>query len=184
MAWRDEIRGTYRFARSLALPEALPRVVITSLALRSILKRCAQLVGCTSTNQECAEVAPREAENVTKRRVDAIFDAETSRPVSLERSLTAAKLKPKADIFWRPEFLDSDGSERQSLLAVSAVGKSFILPTRIEDPTSPYRKGKVAVARPLFGATCMRFSVLPANSTALTQPFGVFFLLTRQQQAA
>lgn len=148
----------------------------------------------TSTDQEYAEVILKEAEVATGQKVTAIFDAEASKTVGLERRLIAERSRPKADLFWNSEFLRSYRLDRQDVLAPTAVNRSFGIPAsvtaphaagigirgrviavhtalvkeadrpkRLEDLTDPRFKGKVAIARPLFGTTSTHFAALHAQ---------------------
>lgn len=170
-----------------------PRV-LTAAFLVGALAFChahAQPVVYTSTDQEYAEVILKEAEAAIGQKVVAIFDAEASKTVGLERRLVAEKVKPKADVFWNSEFLRTHRLDKQGLLAPTAIDKSFNLPAsvvtpnsvgfgirgrvlavhtasvpeadrpkRIEDLINPRWKGKVAIARPLFGTTSTHFAAL------------------------
>lgn len=154
----------------------------------------AQAVVYTSADQEYAEVILREVEAATGRPGVAIFDAEASKTVGLERRLVAEKSRPKADVFWNSEFLRTWRLDKQGVLAPTSVDKSFGLPasvvtphsvgfgirsrviavhtpsvpeaqrpTRLEDLANPRFKGKVAIARPLFGTTSTHFAALHAQ---------------------
>lgn len=154
----------------------------------------AQVVVYTSTDQEYAEVVLKEAEAAMAQKVTAVFDAEASKTVGLERRLVAEKSKPKADLFWNSEFLRTHRLDRQGVLAATAVDKSFAIPSnvtaphsvgigirsrviavhtssvkeadrpkRLEDLADPRFKGKVAIARPLFGTTSTHFAALHAQ---------------------
>ncbi len=153
-----------------------------------------QTVVYTSADQEYAEVILREAETSTAQKPVAVFDAEASKTVGLERRLVAEKSKPKADLFWNSEFLRTYRLDKQAVLAPTTVDKSFGIPAavtsphsvglgirgrviavhtasvkeadrpkRIEDLTETRFKGKVAIARPLFGTTSTHFAALHAQ---------------------
>ena len=148
----------------------------------------------TSADQEYAEVVLREAEAATDQTFVAIFDAEASKTVGLERRLIAEKSKPKADLFWNSEFLRTYRLDKQGVLTRTAVDKSFGIPAsviaphsvgigirsrvivihtpsvkeadrpkRLEDLADPRFKGKIAIARPLFGTTATHFAALHAQ---------------------
>lgn len=148
----------------------------------------------TSTDQEYAEVVLKELESATGLKVAAVFDAEASKTVGLERRLLAEKDKPRADVFWNSEFLRTHRLDRQGVLAATVVDKAYALPAsvttprsvgfgvrarviavhapsvaeaerpqRLEDLTDPRFKGRVAIARPLFGTTSTHFAALHAS---------------------
>jgi iron(III) transport system substrate-binding protein len=96
----------------------------------------AQPVVYTSTDQEYAEVVLKEAEAAIGQKVTAVFDAEASKTVGLERRLAAEKSKPKADIFWNSEFLRTHRLDKQGLLAATALDKGFNLPASVVTPHS------------------------------------------------
>jgi iron(III) transport system substrate-binding protein len=85
----------------------------------------------TSTDQEYAEAVLREAEASMGGNVKAVFDAEASKTVGLERRLVAEKSKPRADLFWNSEFLRTHRLDKQGVLAPTAVDKSFGIPGRV-----------------------------------------------------
>lgn len=91
----------------------------------------AQTVVYTSTDQEYAEVVLKEAEAALGQKLTAVFDAEASKTVGLERRLVAEKARPKADLFWNSEFLRTHRLDRQGVLAPTAVAPSFGLPASV-----------------------------------------------------
>ncbi len=152
------------------------------------------IVVYSSADQEYAEVVLEEARAAIGRKVEAIFDAEASKTVGLERRLLAEKAKPRADVFWNSEHLRTHRLDRQGVLAPTSVDKSLGIPDsvvtphsvgvgirgrviavhtasvkdadrpmRLEDLTDPRFKGKVAIARPLFGTTSTHFAALHAK---------------------
>jgi iron(III) transport system substrate-binding protein len=154
----------------------------------------AQVVVYTSTDQEYAEVVLKEAEVAIRQKVTAVFDAEASKTVGLERRLVAEKSTPKANLFWNSEFLRTYRLDKQGVLAPTAIDRSSAipasvitphsvgvgirsrviavhtpsvkgadLPKRLEDLADPRFKGKVAIARPLFGTTSTHFAALHAQ---------------------
>jgi iron(III) transport system substrate-binding protein len=153
-----------------------------------------QAVVYTSADQEYAELVLKEAEAAIGQKVTAVFDAEASKTVGLERRLVAEQSKPKADIFWNSEFLRTHRLDKQGLLAPTAAASSTGIPgsvtsphsvgvgirgrviavhtgsvkeadrpRRLEDLADPRFKGKVAIARPLFGTTSTHFAALHAQ---------------------
>lgn len=96
----------------------------------------AQTVVYTSTDQEYAEVVLKEAEAALGQKLTAVFDAEASKTVGLERRLVAEKARPKADVFWNSEFLRTHRLDRQGVLAPTAVAPSFGLPASVVAPHS------------------------------------------------
>ncbi|MBL8350368.1 MAG: extracellular solute-binding protein [Burkholderiaceae bacterium] len=148
----------------------------------------------TSTDQEYAEVVLKEAQAALGREITAVFDAEASKTVGLERRLVAEKARPRADVFWNSEMLRTHRLDKQGVLGPTAVDKSLALPaaavtahsvgfgvrsrviavhtpsvpeaarpTRLQDLADPRFKGKVAIARPLFGTTSTHFAALHAQ---------------------
>lgn len=112
----------------------LPTRITTFALLIFSATAFAQPVVYTSTDQEYAEVVLKEAEAAIGRKVTAVFDAEASKTVGLERRLVAEKAKPKADVFWNSEFLRTHRLDKQALLAATAVDKSFNLPASVVTP--------------------------------------------------
>jgi iron(III) transport system substrate-binding protein len=95
-----------------------------------------QSIVYTSADQEYAEVVLREAESVTGLKPVAVFDAEASKTVGLERRLVAEKSKPRADLFWNSEFLRTYRLAKQGVLAASAVDDFFGIPASFNTPYS------------------------------------------------
>lgn len=96
----------------------------------------AQQVVYTSTDQEYAEVVLKEAEAAIAQKVTAVFDAEASKTVGLERRLVAENAKPKADVFWNSEFLRTHRLDKQGVLAATAVDNGFNVPASVVTPHS------------------------------------------------
>lgn len=148
----------------------------------------------TSTDQEYAEVVFREAEAAIGHKIAAVFDAEASKTVGLERRLVAERSRPRADVFWNSEMLRTYRLSKQGVLGSTTVDKSLGLPTTVITATSvgfglrsrviavhtpsvseldrpkrlldlgnPRFKGRVAIARPLFGTTSTHFAALYAE---------------------
>lgn len=117
---------------------SIPNVLATAVFVggTSFFQAHAQPVVYTSTDQEYAEVVLKEAEAAIGQKVTAVFDAEASKTVGLERRLAAEKSKPKADIFWNSEFLRTHRLDKQGLLAATNVDKSFNLPAGVVTPHS------------------------------------------------
>ena len=141
----------------------------------------------TSADQEYAEVVLKEAEAATGLKVIAVYDAEASKTVGLERRLLAEKLHPKADVFWNSELLRTHRLAAMGLLeagskagSAAAPSRSFGLrvrvlavhapsvpesarPKSLLDLANPRFKGKAAMAQPLFGTTSTHFAALLAQ---------------------
>lgn len=170
------------------------RTLISPLLLACASAASAQATIYTSTDQEHAEAVLREAEASINSKVVAVFDAEASKTVGLERRLVAERSNAKADVFWNSEFLRTFRLSRQGVLAITSVDKRHDLPStfvtpqsvglgirarvlavhmpsvadadrpkRLEDLANPRWKGKIAIARPLFGTTSTHFAALHAQ---------------------
>ena len=201
----------------MACQSAALRQIIVAGAISVSLCRSepglAQVVIYSSADQEYAEVILREAETSPAQKPVAVFDAEASKTVGLERRLVAERTKPKADLFWNSEFLRTYRLDKQGVLALTTVEKSFgipaavttphsvgvgirgrviavhtasvkkaDLPKRIEDLADPRFKGKVAIARPLFGTTSTHFAALHAQWGAAR--FTAFLQAMKQNEVA
>lgn len=173
---------------------ALIASAVLALCLAAGMPAFAQAVVYTSADQEYAEVVLREAQAGASQKPVAVYDAEASKTVGLERRLVAEKSRPKADLFWNSEFLRTYRLDKQGVLAPTAVDPSSGIPSavmtphsvgvgirarviavntalvkeadrpkRIEDLADPRFKGRVAIARPLFGTTSTHFAALHAR---------------------
>lgn len=170
------------------------RLSLALCGLTAALSVQAQTVVYTSADQEYAEIVIREAEAATGQKIVAVFDAEASKTVGLERRLVAEKAQPKADLFWNSEFLRTYRLDKQGVLAATTVDKALGIPAsvssahsvgvgirgrviavntaqlkeadrprRVEDLADPRYKGRLAIARPLFGTTSTHFAALHAK---------------------
>jgi iron(III) transport system substrate-binding protein len=136
----------------------------------------ATVVVYASADQEYAEQILQEMQASLKLKVNAVFDAEASKTVGLERRLEAEKNRPKADIFWNSEFLRTYRLQKQGALdkdhtvsfglraRVLAVNTDLVekgdFPQQLEALVDPKWRGKVAMATPLFGTTATHFAAL------------------------
>jgi iron(III) transport system substrate-binding protein len=77
---------------------------LAALLLASLAAASEPVVLYTSADQEHAEVILQSLQR-QGLAVRAVFDAEASKAVGLERRLTAERGRPVADVFWNSEFL-------------------------------------------------------------------------------
>lgn len=64
-----------------------------------------EIVVYSSVDQEFSEPILKQFEKQSGITVKAVYDAEASKTVGLERRLISEKSKPKADVFWNSEYL-------------------------------------------------------------------------------
>lgn len=64
-----------------------------------------QVIIYTSVDQEFSEPILKQFEKQTSILVKAVYDAEASKTVGLERRLLSEKSRPRADVFWNSEYL-------------------------------------------------------------------------------
>lgn len=182
----SRVRQSPEFARRFRRLLALAVFVVATAAQ-------GQAVVYTSTDQEYAQPLLQTARTEARLDVQAVFDAEASKTVGLERRLVAEKDRPRADVFWNSEFLRTHRLDKLGLLeatrtdapglpadvqTANSVGfgiRGRVLavhgpsvpeaarPARLEDLLQPRFKGKVAIARPLFGTTATHFAALHAQ---------------------
>jgi iron(III) transport system substrate-binding protein len=133
------ISGLSRCTQVLPARGALParvRQALLAAALVSASFVAAKPVVYTSADQEYAEVVLREAEAAIGQGIVAVFDAEASKTVGLERRLVAEKGRPKADLFWNSEFLRTHRLDKQGVLADTAVNPALGVPATVSTPRS------------------------------------------------
>jgi iron(III) transport system substrate-binding protein len=157
-----------------------------------------EVVVYTALDREFSEPILEAYEARTATRVDAKYDAESTKTVGLTNTIIAEATRPRCDLFWNNEVLNTLRLKKRGLLATwtppnaadfpanfrakdgtwygfAARARVLIVntqlipresdrPTGIDDLIDPKWKGKIAIAKPLFGttathATCL-FAVL------------------------
>lgn len=177
---------------TLEFRQCLRRLVFLAVSIVATAAQ-GQAVVYTSTDQEYAEPVLQAAETEAALDIQAVFDAEASKTVGLERRLVAERQRPKADVFWNSEFLRTHRLDQMGLLAPTRSGAAGLpadvqtahsigfgirgrvlavhvpsvpaaeRPARVQDLLLPRFKGRVAIARPLFGTTSTHFAALHAQ---------------------
>lgn len=89
-----------------------------------------EVVIYSSVDQEFSEPILKQFEKESGIKVKAIYDAEASKTVGLERRLISEKSRPKADVFWNSEYL------RTFKLASEGVLAPYIPATVSEIPST------------------------------------------------
>ena len=149
-----------------------------------------EVVVYTSHDQILSEPVLKQFYKKTGIKVKAVYDIEANKTTGLVNRLIAEKQKPRADVFWNNEYLNTLKLQEMGVLEAftdplitssdkqvywsgfAARGRVFIvnknlvkpdkMPQRLEDLTDPEWKGKVAIANPHFGTTGTHFSNLLA----------------------
>ncbi len=145
-----------------------------------------RVVVYSAQDREFAEPVFRDYEKKTKVDVLPMFDVESTKTVGLANLILAEKSRPRCDLFWNNEILNTLRLKERGLLApfqpshaadlpetfkakdgtwygFAARGRILIVNTRmvpetdrprgIEDLLDPKWKGKIGIAKPLFGTT-------------------------------
>lgn len=86
------------------------------------------LVVYSSVDQEFSEPILKQFEKQTGIQVKAVYDAEASKTVGLERRLISEKSKPKADVFWNSEYLRTFKLASEDVLAPSPLTDAEAIP--------------------------------------------------------
>jgi iron(III) transport system substrate-binding protein len=149
-----------------------------------------------SLDREFSEPILNDFSAQTQIRVRAKFDIESTKTVGLVQEIIAEAGRPRCDVFWNNEILNSLRLEDRGLLAVyrSPAGECFpemyrspngtwygfagrarVLlvnvkrvsqgerPNSIHDMTDPKWRGKIGLAKPLFGTTATHAACLFAH---------------------
>jgi iron(III) transport system substrate-binding protein len=164
--------------------------------LLGILAGCGQsrdVVVYSSQDREFAEPVLRAYEQKAGVKVDAKFDVESTKTVGLANTIIAEKARPRCDLFWNNEILNTLRLKEKGLLApfepshagelpetfkakdgtwygFAARARILIVnnqlvpeadrPTGIKDLVDPKWKGKIGIAKPLFGTTATHAACL------------------------
>lgn len=152
-----------------------------------------RVVVYSALDREFSEPLLRTYEQRTGVTVDAKFDVESTKTVGLMNQIVAEASRPRCDLFWNNEILntlrlkqkgllepfhpagsdeipatfrDRDGTwygfaARARILVVNTnLVKEGERPTSIEDLTNPAWRGRIGLAKPLFGTTATHAACL------------------------
>lgn len=152
-----------------------------------------QVVVYTALDREFSEPLLQDYETGTATKVLAKYDVESTKTVGLVEALIAEKDRPRCDLFWNNEILNTIRLQKLGLLAAvkSPHGEEF--PAAMRDPqgqwygfaarlriiivntkliqeaeypksilelSDPKWRGRVGLAKPLFGTTATHLAVL------------------------
>ena len=169
-------------------------LVLSVAAFTGCLPRSeSEIVVYTALDQEFSAPILEDFSTETGIHVRPKFDVESTKTVGLTNAIIGEANRPRCDVFWNNEILNTLRLKERGLLEVyrSPVGKSYpdvfrdpegawhgfagrarILivntqivpgakrPTSIYDLAAPQWKGKVAIAKPLFGTTATHAACL------------------------
>lgn len=172
------------------------------LISRAALLSLAALAGCTAeparevivyTAHDEPFSAPilREFEQATGIKVRAVYDTEASKTTGLVNRLIAEKSRPRADVFWNNEVVQTIRLRHEDALEPYRSSASDAIPEQFRDPESYWTgfsararvliyntdlvdeppagiddlldtqwRGKICIARPLFGTTATQGAAL------------------------
>jgi iron(III) transport system substrate-binding protein len=153
----------------------------------------ARVVVYSAQDREFGEPVLRAYGQRTGVEVSTKFDVESSKTVGLANAIIAEKSRPRCDLFWNNEILNTLRLKQQGLLATfrpshagdlpetfkakdgtwyGFAGRARILivntklvpeahrPKGIKDLLDPKWKGKIGIAKPLFGTTATQAACL------------------------
>ncbi len=157
--------------------------------------RSEAVVVYSSLDPEFSEPLLREYTRATGVEIAAKFDTESTKSVGLAERLIREAPRPRCDLFWNNEILNTLRLKQKGLLAswsppnatdypdqfrardgtwygfaararVLLVNTALVpesdRPSGIADLLAPRRKGRIAIAKPLFGTTATHFTCLYA----------------------
>ena len=158
------------------------RLVSRILAFASLILYLAGITACekkdaarevvvyTSVDQVFAEPVLRQFERETGIRVKAVYDVEAAKTTGLATRLAAEKERPRADVFWNNEYLQTLRLKQQGLLEASDPKLGAGLPAKGFDPDG-YWFGLGARARVfLVNTTRLKPADYPQALTDLLDP--------------
>lgn len=93
-----------------------------------------EVVIYTSVDQVYSEPVLRQFERETGIRVKAVYDVEAAKTTGLATRLAAEQERPRADVFWNNEFLQTLRLKQQGLLAPAAPASAAGLSAHSCDP--------------------------------------------------
>ena len=104
------------------------------LAVRAVAGAPDAVVVYTSVDQVFSEPVLEEFQRRTGVRVDAVYDAEAVKTVGLATRLAAEKARPRADVFWSGEVLQSIHLAREGLFDAYRPPSADGIPAAFRDP--------------------------------------------------
>jgi iron(III) transport system substrate-binding protein len=129
-----------------------------------------EVVVYTSVDQVFSEPVLREFERTSGIRVKPVYDVEAAKTTGLATRLVAEKDRPRADVFWNNEFLQTLRLKDQGVLAASDIQPGAGLPAKYFDPQG-YWFGLGARARVfLINTALVKPADFPHSLTDLLDP--------------
>ncbi len=110
-----------------------------------------------SVDQVYAEPVLRQFERATGITARAVFDVEASKATGLANRLAAERSRPRADVFWNSEFVQTLRLKREGVLMASRPRGVETLPAHLRDPEG------------VWYACGARFRVILANTSRLAE---------------
>lgn len=150
----------------------LPVAVLALAALTACGNKESQreVVVYTSVDQVFSEPVLRGFERTTGIRVKPVYDVEAAKTTGLATRLVAEKDRPRADVFWNNEFLQTLKLKGQGVLAASDIKPGAGLPEKYFDPQG-YWFGLGARARVfLVNTTLVKPADFPHSLADLLNP--------------
>lgn len=141
-------------------------------------KAVREVIVYTSVDQVFSEPVLKRFETESGIRVKAVYDVEAAKTTGLATRLAAEKDRPRADVFWNNEFLQTLRLREQGLLEnesrLGARARVFLVNTKLVKPadypkslddllSDKYPADRVGMALPLFGTTATHAAALYAT---------------------
>ncbi len=168
-------------------------------------KEAREVVVYTALDRGFSEPILQQFEAETGIKVLPRYDTEATKTIGLVNAIRAEKGRPRCDVFWNNEIVNTIRLKREGLLAAYAPEAAGSFPATFRDPDAywtgfaararvflvntdlvpegeeprhltdmadPKWKGKVGIAKPLFGTTASHMACLYASwGAARTQEF-------------
>lgn len=183
-------RLTLAFAAAVAVVSCAPRRGSDSTAAGETI------VIYSALDREFAEPILKEYEQRTHVRIEGKYDVESTKTVGLTHAIMLEANRPRCDLFWNNEILNTLRLKRAGLLAPFSIPNADDFPATFRDPDKtwygfaarariilvntkivsesdrprgvndlldPRWKGKIGIAKPLFGTTATHAACLFAK---------------------
>ncbi len=185
--------GGGRLSRRKLMLVACAAALVWPGCQRSTPREQPEVVVYTALDREFSEPVLEQFTRQTGIRVRAVYDTESTKTVALANRIRAEARRPRCDVFWNNEILNTIQLKREGLLEAYASPAAADFPPQFRDPegywyglaararvlivntelvppeqrprsifelTQPRWRGRVGIAKPLFGTTASHVAAL------------------------
>jgi iron(III) transport system substrate-binding protein len=145
-------------------------IATISLVAHAAFAAPKEVVIYSSVDQEFAEPVLKRFEKDSGIKVRAVFDAEASKTVGLERRLLAEKARPKADVFWNSEYLRTVRLASEGVLAGYKPAPAAEIPAKFRVESDLWSGFGVRARVLLINTNLVNSETAPRKLSDLTDP--------------